>query len=87
LVNSFVDINKKRAEGMAVPSTLQSINERMLIKMFKIIRILLCLIFIVNMYSALRCDQKLEITNFITMILVMIIVYIVDRHCELNHIE
>ncbi|MEN3132670.1 hypothetical protein [Bacillus albus] len=55
--------------------------------MFKIIRILLCSIFIVNMYSGLKYNQKLEMTSFITMILVMVIVYIVDRHCELNDIE
>ncbi|EOA3905985.1 hypothetical protein [Bacillus cytotoxicus] len=55
--------------------------------MFKVIRILLFSIFIVNMYSALRYDQDLEGTKFLTMMLVILITYIVDRHCELNNIE
>ncbi|EJQ43536.1 hypothetical protein IEQ_04864 [Bacillus cereus BAG6X1-2] len=55
--------------------------------MFKIIRILLCSIFIVNMYSALRYDKSLEVSTFITMMLVVCAVGIINRHCELNDIE
>lgn len=55
--------------------------------MFKVIRILLFSIFIVNMYSSLKYDQDLEATKFLTMMLVILITYIVDRHCELNNIE
>lgn len=55
--------------------------------MFKVIRILLCMTFIVNMYSGFKYDKGLEIASFITMMLVLAMYYIVGRHCELNNIE